>query len=246
MDKRSISEKNILVKMKIVLDNETSIWKGETGMETSEHAGLVHPGKQDEDLLLFVGDALALDAVNTERLVKGTRRDLLLSPDALAHWWRQAQLHYPTLEPEQGTQAALTAHLRMLETFKVLRAALRQLFEEIMAGRAVHEEKLAPLNTILKMSSQVLEQTGRGTFRLRDDPGAQPEAQMLLPIVRSAIWLLTEGTRSRLRACQNPRCQLFFYDRTRSATRQWCCLKCMDRARSARRYEQRKERRPGA
>jgi predicted RNA-binding Zn ribbon-like protein len=241
LDKQSIPKKNILVKMKIVLDNKDSIYKGEREMKKSEQDGLAQPGKPNDELFLYIGDALALDAVNTERLVKGTRRDLLPSPDALAHWWHQAQPHYPILEMEQGTQEVPTADPGTLEAFKVLRTALRHLFEEVMAEREIHEEYLAPINDILKMGSQVLEQAEPGTFQLRDHPGPQPQARILLPIVRSAIWLLTEGTRSRLRSCQNPRCRLFFYDRTRSATRQWCCLKCMDRARSARRYAQVKE-----
>jgi predicted RNA-binding Zn ribbon-like protein len=232
--------------MEIVLDNVSNTPKGEIGMERSEQGGLVHPGKSNEDLIVFVGDALALDAVNTERLVKGTRRDVLMSPDAFARWWRQAQQHYPTLELEQRNQKVPTTDQEVLEAFKVLRSALRRLFEEVMAEREIHEEDLTPLNDILKMGFQILEQTEPGIFQLRDQPGAQPQARVLLPIVRSAIWLLTEGTRSRLHACQNPRCRLFFYDQTRSATRQWCCLKCMDRARSARRYKQVKEQKPGA
>jgi predicted RNA-binding Zn ribbon-like protein len=242
---QGISMKYILVNMEIVLDNKESRHKGAIAMEKSEQNDLLHSGKQDEEFFLFVGDALALDAINTERLIKGTRCDLLSSPDTLAHWWHLAQLHDPTLEPEQRDQEGLLVDPGVLEAFKGLRMALRHLFAEVVAEHEIHEEDLAPLNDVLKMGSQVLEQTEPGIFRLRDHPGPQPEARILLPIVRSAIWLLTEGTRSRLRSCHNPRCRLFFYDRTRSATRQWCCLKCMDRARSARRYAQVKEQRPG-
>jgi predicted RNA-binding Zn ribbon-like protein len=215
-------------------------------MERSEQGNLVHPGKSNEDLMVFVGDALALDVVNSERLIKGAHRDLLMSPEALAHWWRQAQQHYPTIEREQGDQEVPTVDQGVLAAFKALRSALRRLFEEVMAESEIHEEDLTVLNDILKMGFQVLEQTEPGSFRLRDQPGAQPQARVLLPVVRSAIWLLTEGTRSRLHTCHNPRCHLFFYDQTRSATRQWCCLKCMDRARSAQRYQQVKEQRSGA
>ncbi|MBV9231040.1 MAG: ABATE domain-containing protein, partial [Chloroflexi bacterium] len=148
-------------------------------MEKFEQGGLVHPGKHNDDLFTFVGDALAFDVVNTERLVKGTRRDLMMSPDALTHWWHQAQLHYPTLELEQGNQEALTADLEVLDAFKVLRTALRQLFEDVMAEREIHEENLSLLNDTLKMGSQVLEQTSPGTFRLRDQPGPQPQARVL-------------------------------------------------------------------
>lgn len=210
-------------------------------MKKPESADLVRQGKQSDAPFRFLGDALALDALNTERLVKGAYQDLLISPAALLHWWSQAQLHYPILELDQGQQEVLPVDQEMLDAFKVLRTALHQLFEERMAEGDIQEEQLSPLNDILKLGSQVLEQTSPGSFRLRDQPGNEPRARVLLPIVRSAIWLLAEGARGRLRRCRNPRCHLFFYDHTRSATRQWCCLQCMDRARSARRYEQARE-----
>jgi predicted RNA-binding Zn ribbon-like protein len=69
------------------------------------------------------------------------------------------------------------------------------------------------------------------------DPAHGP---LLLPIALSALDWLSSGDRPRLHRCANPRCVLLFYDTTRSATRRWCSLGCMDRARSARRYRQAK------
>jgi predicted RNA-binding Zn ribbon-like protein len=48
---------------------------------------------------------------------------------------------------------------------------------------------------------------------------------------------------SRLRQCHSHhihRCILLFYDTTKSGTRQWCSTACLDRERSARRYEEKK------
>jgi predicted RNA-binding Zn ribbon-like protein len=211
-------------------------------MEQSESTVVARTNKEGEYSPLFVGDTLALAAINTERIIKGKWQDLMKSPNDLKYWWQQARLHDETLQAEYQQVVQVVEEQKMLEAFKTLRAALSHLFESMLEKDEILEDDLAPLNDILKMGSQVLEQSAPGIFELRDGANTHPQAQILLPIVRSAIWFLTEGNRSRLHRCQNPRCRLFFYDRTRSATRHWCSLKCMDRVRSARRYEQRKER----
>jgi predicted RNA-binding Zn ribbon-like protein len=70
------------------------------------------------------------------------------------------------------------------------------------------------------------------------DPRKGP---ILVPIALSALDLIQTGERKRLHECENDRCILFFYDTTKSATRRWCSLGCMDRARSSRRYRQAKQ-----
>ena len=59
------------------------------------------------------------------------------------------------------------------------------------------------------------------------------------PDRRAAATLLTERDLSRLHRCGNERCVLLFYDTTKSGTRRWCSLGCMNRARSLRRYRER-------
>jgi predicted RNA-binding Zn ribbon-like protein len=72
---------------------------------------------------------------------------------------------------------------------------------------------------------------------------AQPGADsMLFAIALSALRLVRDGDRQRLHRCSNDRCVLLFYDTTKSATRRWCSLGCMDRARSAKRYRAAKQR----
>ncbi len=50
------------------------------------------------------------------------------------------------------------------------------------------------------------------------------QGTILLPIVLSAFHLFTQAEKQRLHKCKNQRCILFFYDGTKSATRQWCSL----------------------
>ena len=74
-------------------------------------------------------------------------------------------------------------------------------------------------------------------YRPRDDD----QGAVLLPIALSALYLFTQAEYHRLHHCKNERCILFFYDTTKSATRQWCSLECMNRARSLQHYRQVKE-----
>ncbi|WP_371860020.1 CGNR zinc finger domain-containing protein [Thermosporothrix hazakensis] len=67
------------------------------------------------------------------------------------------------------------------------------------------------------------------------------ESPILSTIALAAFQLLTEYDLTRLRACQNPACPLFFYDTTKSATRHWCSVKCKERARSIVRHRQSKQ-----
>src|SRR5713226_4953107 len=69
------------------------------------------------------------------------------------------------------------------------------------------------------------------------------QGTILLPIVLSAFHLFTRAEKQRLHKCKNHRCILFFYDGTKSATRQWCSLECMNRARSLLHYQSAKKER---
>ena len=67
----------------------------------------------------------------------------------------------------------------------------------------------------------------------RTTPG-DPEAMLPADIARSALTLLTEPARSRLRLCRAPGCTLFFL--TGRTAQQWCSEGCGNRARAARHY----------
>jgi predicted RNA-binding Zn ribbon-like protein len=77
----------------------------------------------------------------------------------------------------------------------------------------------------------VVELTGEG----KPQPDYQiheGEHPILLMVALATFHLLTTYDLTRLRACQNAACPLFFYDSTKSATRHWCSVSCKERARS--------------
>ena len=67
------------------------------------------------------------------------------------------------------------------------------------------------------------------------------QGAIILPIALSAFHLFTQLEKHRLHKCKNDRCILFFSDTTKSATRQWCSLECMNRVRSLQHYQHAKE-----
>jgi predicted RNA-binding Zn ribbon-like protein len=201
--------------------------------ETGEHPPL--------DDFVFVGESLALDLVNTAIVARGKARDLLATPADLAAWWRHALAHYSDIAFVLGTPHSDMDDPPVLAPAKALRAALRAIFEAVIAGESVAASDLEVLNRILR--------SGYETIAIK--PGDIPRPQLgshdtgpdatLLPIARSAFDLLTGKDLARLHRCANDRCVLLFYDTTKSATRRWCSVGCMNRARSSRRYRERKQ-----
>lgn len=190
---------------------------------------------------LFLSGVLALDLVNTEVVVRGRRYDLFSSPEDVARWWQEALTHYPDGDKVKGETQAIVWGLPLLEKIKRIRTAIRTLCTNLVEQQPLDQEALTVLNAILAMGYPALDvisaQEIAPVYRTREaDQGA-----VLLPITLSAFHLFTQAEKHRLHKCKNDRCILFFYDASKSATRQWCSLECINRARSLQHYRQVKE-----
>lgn len=185
---------------------------------------------------LFLAGALALDFVNTEVVIRRQRRDLLNTPEDVAAWRRAANEHYPEL-----AEARQKASAELLEAAKTLRAALRQTFELRVSGARLQAKDLDPINHILQAGHHRLEVTKTDEVVSRYSTAEDSVERALLPVALSARWVLVEAEPGRLHKCRNERCILFFYDATRSATRAWCSLECLNRTRSIENYQRRQK-----
>jgi predicted RNA-binding Zn ribbon-like protein len=194
---------------------------------------------------LFLSGSLALDLVNTEMIIRGKKHDVLASPEALAAWWKQAGEHdaesHALVEEEPIVWTTeLLAHV------KALRATVRHLASAVVQKQAVDEAALEPLNAVLALGYPCMQKTEQGTIRrvmrLRD----AMVGPVVLPIAVSALRLFAGADWQRLHKCKNDRCILYFYDTTKSATRRWCSLGCMNRARSAQHYRELKKNKPSS
>jgi predicted RNA-binding Zn ribbon-like protein len=178
---------------------------------------------------VFLGENLALDLANTIVPVRGGKtRDVLLTPHDVASWWSQAQAHYQEAIPV-GTLPS--CNQETLEALKRLRTALRHLFAVIARQHPLKETDLEGFNGLLQGAYPMVKLTGEGKpqpdYQIRKE-----EQPILLVVALAAFHLLTQYDLTRLRACQNEACPLFFYDSTKSATKHWCSVSCKERARS--------------
>lgn len=192
---------------------------------------------------LFLSGVLALDLVNTEVVVRGKRYDLLDTPEDAADWWQQARAHHPDTQHIRANTDAIIWSVQLLEQVNRIRAAIRTLCTNVVERQSIDMEALATLNSILALGYPALEAVSEQEMIWVYRPHDDRQETSLLPIALSALQLFTQAEYHRLHQCKNERCILFFYDTTKSATRQWCSLECMNRARSLQHYQHVREER---
>jgi len=209
-------------------------------MHTHESGAAIDLSHSGEEPFPFFGDVLALDLVNTEVILRGKPRDLLAAPEDVAQWWHAARRHYPDMEEVKASGGVLV-DTAMLVALKGLRRALRGIFSALADSTTPASTDIDVLNSVLRTSAHALLLTSSGAVRpiYQVQTGADPT---LFAIALSALRLVRDGELQRLHRCSNDRCVLLFYDTTKSATRRWCSVGCMDRARSAKRYLAAKQR----
>lgn len=198
---------------------------------------------KDQPDFVFIGENLALDLINTEKIIRKKQRDLLQSEDDVKIWWELIQSYYPDMESVHGA-IELIFDSALLDTIKTLRENLRTLFGQFIIGEKPTEEPTAFLNSLLQKGALSLVWEDKQTPQLSYDYGEDPYAALLLPIALSALNLLTRSDLERLHLCQNNNCIMMFYDNTKNGTRRWCSTACRDRERSAQRYREIKEQQP--
>lgn len=197
-----------------------------------------HEVSVDHGPFPFRGENLALDLVNTEIMRRGKRADLLATPQDVAHWRRAASHHHIGLNTEET--GALVYDTALLNALTSLRAALRGIFSALVEEQTPTLEDLNVLNGVLKTGYPALDLTEQGDLLYSYHTTDTRKGPLLLPIALAASYLIESGERKRLHRCGNESCIQLFYDTTKSATRRWCSLGCMDRARSAQRYKEAK------
>ncbi len=95
----------------------------------------------------------------------------------------------------------------------------------LIRGSRVHREWVQPINEILRVTEGHDELGWDGAawrmgFVARDE-GLE---WLLAAVARSAAELIAEGSRSGVRQCANPHCQLLFCDLSRTRRRRWCSM----------------------
>jgi predicted RNA-binding Zn ribbon-like protein len=189
-----------------------------------------------ESPFVFYGENLALDLINTEVIVRGKRKDLLITPEDVERWWSEAVPRHLVSQQVIGPEARFD--MELLDKVKILRNHLRRLASSIVRAQRVDSSSITSINRVLSLGVPTLNVDGEMRFRV----SGNAEGALLFPVAYTMAQLLTSKDKARLHNCSNERCILYFYDNTRSATRRYCSQACLERARSAERYKLSKNR----
>ncbi|MGR9169066.1 ABATE domain-containing protein [Rhizobium sp. KDH_Rht_773_N] len=190
---------------------------------------------------LFLGDALALDFLNSVATPVDTPVDWIEDGQGLLRWLEQAGLvSRETIESLQAQ--ALPGELdKVADQARNLREWFRA-FVRAHKGKPLKPEALAelePLNRLLERD----EGFGRVVTR-RTEAGEifdfqpmrkwrSPEA-LLLPVGEAIGRFVCTEDFSNVKACEGPVCTLLFADHTRGHRRRWCSMAmCGNRAKQA-------------
>jgi predicted RNA-binding Zn ribbon-like protein len=198
-----------------------------------------------EDLCLL-GGALCLDFVNSiENRAGHAPEDFLTSYPDLVRWGRHAGLISDAIATRliaQADAAVPTAHEALVRAL-ALRDALHRLFLAVASRRDPDREDLELLRRAYldAMSGATLvPDDERLTWHWR--PDEQRLDQLLWPVARSAVNLLTTGDLRRIKLCENPYgCGWLFYDGSKNGSRRWCSMEgCGSQVKMRRQYARRR------
>ena len=185
----------------------------------------VRTAKQAHELD-FIGGHLAIDFVNTVRVVDGEVTDTLGSDGDVRVWLGLAGVPVAP-KPAPWPDGAL------LEAARRLREAARKAIEAKKAGG---RPPLEVINAFLESSAshrRLVARPESGLELRRVYHGGTPE-EYLLPVTEAVAELLAEGDFDLVRQCASERCVLWFYDRTKGHGRRYCTSAgCGNRAKVA-------------
>jgi predicted RNA-binding Zn ribbon-like protein len=165
----------------------------------------------------------AIDLLSTLRHEHDTVVDDLADAHQAAAWLRD---RHPAASDGAQTRALLVR----------LREMVRRLLTTAVDGVPAPPDVVAQISRLAAGAPLTL--TARthpdGTVTVERTSHGDPDVTLAADLARSALILLTEPARDRLRLCRAPGCVLFFLQQ--DPRQQWCSPTCGNRARVARHY----------
>lgn len=171
----------------------------------------------------FIGGDVSLDLVNTlmHRSQPRGPDELLTGGEDALRWFVQAELLSPGQQARLDPESVLIAARRLRSA---LDAVYRPLARREQSGESF-QRGLSTLNAVLDQGRERVQVRLAGSAFVRDhhfevvgppDPNTQ--------VARSAADLLHRLHPHRLKECENPACDLLFYDDSRNGSRRWCSM----------------------
>jgi Conserved protein containing a Zn-ribbon-like motif, possibly RNA-binding len=186
---------------------------------------------------MFIGDALAMDFLNSIATPVDTPVDWLDDGEGLLSWLEQAGL-VPAETLQSIRARALPGELDAIAD------QARQLREWFRGFVREHKGQTLPADALLALEplNRLLERDERFGRIVAGGDGLElqtlrrwrsPEA-LLMPVGETLATFVCEESFADVKACEGPACTLLFVDHTRGRKRRWCSMAlCGNRAKQA-------------
>jgi len=190
---------------------------------------------------IFVGDADALDFLNSIATPVDVPIDWIDGGEALLAWLEQAHLVPGDILKRMRTEALPGELDKVALQARDLREWFRG-FVRTHKGRPLTMkglDELAPLNRLLERDDMfnrivLAPDARRATPALQTDRRWRSPEALLLPIGEALARFVCTEDFSHVKACEGPACTLLFADHTRGRARRWCSMAiCGNRAKQA-------------
>ena len=180
----------------------------------------------NENHLDFVGDNLAINFINTRRMVERQLTDTLQSDSDVKAWLRRLEVPVAkgTLPFSDGV---------LLQGARELREIALAAVQDRKSGKKL---SLVALNRFLAdaPSHAALTTDDARNIRVTRVYGKETVEAFLAPVAEAVADLLADGDFDLVRHCEGNACVMWFYDRTKGHRRRWCTSTgCGNRAKVA-------------
>jgi predicted RNA-binding Zn ribbon-like protein len=180
----------------------------------------------NEHHLDFVGDNLAINFINTRRMVEGQLTDTLQSDSDVKAWLRRLEVPVAKGSPPFSDGILLKGARELREIA----------FAAVQDRKSGKKPSLVALNKFLAdaPSHAVLTTDDARNIRVTRVHGKETVEAFLAPVAEAVADLLADGDFNLVRLCEGNACVMWFYDRTKGHRRRWCTSTgCGNRAKVA-------------
>ena len=180
----------------------------------------------NDNHLDFVGDDLAINFINTRRMVGGQLTDTLQSDSDVKAWL--TRLEVPVAKGALPFSGGVLLQ-RARELREIALAAVQD-------RKSEKRRSLVALNRFLANapSHAALTTDDARNIRVTRVYGKETVEAFLAPIAEAVADLLANGDFDLVRHCEGNACVMWFYDRTKGHRRRWCTSTgCGNRAKVA-------------
>jgi predicted RNA-binding Zn ribbon-like protein len=176
-----------------------------------------------------------LDFLNTDELDgNGHPIERLAGLSAATEWLAgHGLLHAEDARRLAATPARRADHV--LSHVHCVRAAMREIVEALVAGRAVDPAAVAAVNAVLRARAVVELEPREGALVIGHRHVGDHLDDALAAVAAPLVAAIAANDIDRLRICANDGCRWVFHDGSRTGRRRWCSMaSCGNRAKAAR------------